>query len=81
MNLTPSEAHVLQLASEGLLSKQIAQRRGTSIETVKQHLRSARVKLLARNTSHAVAIGIRRGLLSPEAAPGKPKNGEGRSDA
>jgi two-component system NarL family response regulator len=35
-----------------------------SRETVKTHLKHARSKLQARNSTHAVAIGIRRGLIT-----------------
>lgn len=37
--------------------------RGHSTESVKQRLRHARWALDARNTTHAVAIAIRQGLL------------------
>jgi len=58
--VTDSQCVVLELTSEGLLAKQVAAHLGISVETVKWHLRQARINLDARNTTHAVAIYLRQ---------------------
>jgi DNA-binding CsgD family transcriptional regulator len=61
--LTRRERQVVQLMSRGHSYQQTADELGLSIETVKSHLKSARRGLAARNTVHAVAEALRKGLI------------------
>lgn len=61
--LTVRELQALALAADGLPNPKIAVRMSVSEPTVASHVRNARVKLRARNRTHAVAVAIRRGLL------------------
>lgn len=63
----PLEQHrwveVLRLSSHGLTRKRVAREMGIGEETVKTHLQRAAVALGANNTTHAVAIAWRKGLI------------------
>jgi DNA-binding NarL/FixJ family response regulator len=61
---TAREVQVLQLISEGLANREIGKVLFLSEETVKSHVRHLLAKLQARTRAHAVAIGLRRGILS-----------------
>ena len=61
--LTPREAEVLRLLSEGLANKEIAARLSFSTHTAKFHVESILRKLGAANRAEAVMEGIRQGLL------------------
>jgi DNA-binding CsgD family transcriptional regulator len=61
--LTDRELDVLRAASVGLERRAVADLYGISPETVKMHSTAARRRLRAKNTTHAVAIAIRAGLL------------------
>jgi DNA-binding NarL/FixJ family response regulator len=60
---TGREIDVLQLISEGLGNREIAERLFVSVETVKSHVRHLLAKLEARSRAHAVAVAFRRGLI------------------
>ncbi len=60
---TGRESQVLQLISEGLVNREIGEHLFLSEETVKSHVRHLLAKLQARSRAHAVAIGLRRGLI------------------
>jgi len=60
---TAREIEVLQLISDGLVNREIGVRLFLSEETVKSHGRHLLAKLQARSRAHAVAIGLRRGLI------------------
>jgi DNA-binding CsgD family transcriptional regulator len=62
--LSDRERQVLQLVAYGRQNKHIAGDLGISMETAKSHLRHILGKLGAHSRAHAVAIGIRRGLIS-----------------
>lgn len=62
--LTKQQERALVLASHGFRRKQTAQAMGIGEETVRNHLARARFRLKATNTTHAVAIAIRRGLIA-----------------
>jgi DNA-binding NarL/FixJ family response regulator len=61
--LTARETEVLQLLTEGLPNKEIAQALRISEHTVKFHLSAIFAKVGATSRTEAVAIGIRRGLV------------------
>lgn len=62
-HLSVREKEALQLASDGCSLSEIGCEMGVSQSTVKTLLVRARRKLNARNTTHAVAIAIRCGLI------------------
>jgi len=57
--LSPREEQVILLFGEGFGSREIADRLGISVWTVKSHRDRARRKLGASTTAHAVAIVMR----------------------
>lgn len=61
--LTPAEREALGLVRDGRLLKEIAAELGISQNAVKQRLKNARVKLNARNGSHAVSLAVKSGLI------------------
>ena len=61
---TMREIEVLQLISDGLAKREIGDRLFLSEETVKSHVRHILAKLRARSRAHAVALGLRRGLIA-----------------
>ena len=60
---TVREVEVLQLVSDGLMNREIGHRLFLSEETVKSHVRHILAKLQARSRAHAVAVGLRRGII------------------
>jgi len=60
---TARELQVLQLISDGLVNREIGHSLFLSEETVKSHVRHLLAKLQARSRAHAVAVGLRRGLI------------------
>jgi DNA-binding NarL/FixJ family response regulator len=62
-SFTERQLQALQLASRGLTGRQIANRMGLAWGTVRQHLLSARRACGAVNTTQAVAIALRLGLI------------------
>jgi DNA-binding NarL/FixJ family response regulator len=62
--LTEREREVLELVAQGLPNKTIAQRLHISEHTVKFHVGSVLAKLGAGSRTEALALALRRGLLS-----------------
>lgn len=62
-DLTPRELEVLKLLADGCSNKEIIQRLGIQISTVKLHLANLRVKLDAADRTHAVSNAYKRGIL------------------
>ena len=62
--LTPREIDVLELLTEGLPNKAIAERLGISDQTVKFHIASILGKLGATNRTETVRRALRQGLIS-----------------
>jgi DNA-binding NarL/FixJ family response regulator len=62
-NLTPRELEVLCLIRDGHRNKQIADQLSISEATVNFHIKNIVDKLQANDRTHAVIIGMRRGLL------------------
>ena len=61
--LSVRELHVLALLAEGRARKEIAVLLRISAHTVRFYQRHLLLKLGARNSTHAVAIALRRGLI------------------
>lgn len=61
--LTPAQNRILLLLSDGWSKPQIARATGWGFEALRYHTEKIRLKLGARNTTHAVAIAIRNGLI------------------
>jgi len=61
--LSPREIDVLRLVARGNANKEIAAQLSLTEETVKSYLRSILAKLSANDRTHAVAIGLKRGII------------------
>jgi DNA-binding NarL/FixJ family response regulator len=61
--LTPREIDVLRIVAGGNSNKEIAVRLSISEETVKGYLKNILAKLSANDRTHAVTIGLRRGII------------------
>jgi len=61
--LTPREVDVLRLIAGGNANKEIAAQLFLTEETVKSHARNILAKLGANDRTHAVAIGLKRGII------------------
>jgi PAS domain S-box-containing protein len=61
--LSPRQRQVIELVAEGMTSTEIAERLVVSPETVRTHLRNARLKLGASTKAQAVAIAMLRGEI------------------
>ncbi len=61
--LTEKELYLLELLSFGYANGDIAEHFQTSVQAVKNMLRTINLKLGADNRTHAVAIGFRNGWL------------------
>jgi two-component system, NarL family, response regulator len=55
---------VLDLIAAGNSNKLIASQLGITEETVKGHVKSILAKLRANDRTHAVTLGLKRGLIS-----------------
>jgi DNA-binding NarL/FixJ family response regulator len=61
--LTPREIDVLRLIAKGNTNKEIARKLSVGEETVKGHVKNILAKLGANDRTHAVAIGLKRGII------------------
>ncbi len=61
--LTPREIEVLRLIAGGNANKEIAARLSLTEETVKGHVKNILAKLEANDRTHAVTIGLKRGII------------------
>ena len=62
-DLTPREVDILRLVAAGNANKEIAAQLSLAEETVKSHVRNILAKLGANDRTHAVTIGLRRGII------------------
>jgi DNA-binding NarL/FixJ family response regulator len=60
------ELDLLSLMADGLSDAEIAEKLSISAKTMRSRLHALRMKMHARNRTHAVAIAFRRGLLEVE---------------
>jgi DNA-binding NarL/FixJ family response regulator len=61
--LTPREVEVLTLVARGLGNREVGDLLGTASGTVKAHVQSILSKLGAKDRTHAVTLGLRRGII------------------
>ena len=61
--LSEREIEVLRLIAGGNANKQIADQLSITEETVKGHVKSILAKLYANDRTHAVTIGLKRGII------------------
>jgi DNA-binding NarL/FixJ family response regulator len=61
--LTPREIDVLRLISGGNANKEIAANLSLTEETVKGHVKNIFAKLGVKDRTHAVTIGLQRGII------------------
>ena len=61
--LTPREIEVLRLVAAGNANKIVADRLSITEETVKAHVKNILSKLDANDRTHAVTIGLKRGII------------------
>ncbi len=63
--LSPRELEVFRLVAKGMLSKQIARKRGTSLQTIKVHRSRVMQKLQAKTVTELISFAQKTGLTSP----------------
>jgi DNA-binding NarL/FixJ family response regulator len=61
--LSPQQERVLNLHAHGLMDKEIAERLGLSLRTVRAHMQAAMVRLGARTRAEGVLTAVRAGYL------------------
>jgi DNA-binding NarL/FixJ family response regulator len=61
--LSPREVEVLRLIASGNANKAIASHLAITEETVKGHVKNILAKLAANDRTHAVTIGLKRGII------------------
>lgn len=61
--ITPRQLQVLRLYANGLTSIEIAAELAISVRTVEEHLKGCRVELKAKNSVHAVALAMQKGII------------------
>jgi DNA-binding NarL/FixJ family response regulator len=61
--LTQREIEVLQLIATGLANKIVADKLHITEETIKGHVKNILSKLGANDRTHAVTIGLKRGII------------------
>jgi DNA-binding CsgD family transcriptional regulator len=61
--LTEPELETLLYRSHGLSDSMVAEALGVTVDTVKYHLKGVRYRLQAKDTTHAVALALRQGLI------------------
>lgn len=61
--LSPREIEVLRLIASGNANKMIASQLSITEETVKGHVKNILAKLAANDRTHAVTIGLKRGII------------------
>jgi two-component system, NarL family, response regulator len=61
--LTAREIDILQRVAAGNANKEIAAQLSLAEETVKSHVRNILAKLGANDRTHAVTIGLKRGII------------------
>ena len=63
--LSPRELEVFQFVAQGMLNKQIASKRGTSLQTIKIHRGRVMQKMQAKTVTELIHFAQKAGLISP----------------
>lgn len=63
--LSPRELEVFRLVAKGMLSKQIAYKRGTALQTIKVHRGRVMQKMHAKTVTELVRFAQKAGIISP----------------
>jgi DNA-binding NarL/FixJ family response regulator len=66
--LTPREVQVLELLSEGLATRAMAERLGVTVHTMRNYVQTVIHKLDAHSKLEAVAVARRQGMIPPPPA-------------
>jgi DNA-binding NarL/FixJ family response regulator len=61
--LTTRELEVLRLVASGHANKEISARLSINEETTKTHIKNILAKLGAKDRTHAVSLGLKRGII------------------
>ena len=64
--LSPRELEVFRLVAKGMLSKQIARKRGTALQTIKVHRSRVMQKLQAKSVTELIHFAQKCGITSPQ---------------
>ena len=64
--LSPRELEVFRLVANGMLSKQIARKRGTALQTIKVHRSRMMRKMQAKTVTELIHFAQKVGLTSPK---------------
>jgi DNA-binding NarL/FixJ family response regulator len=67
--LSEREVEILTLVAEGRTDNEIAVRLCLSAKTVSWYVKEIRTRLDARSRTHAVALAMRKGILSGKLSP------------
>ncbi len=67
--LTTREVEILKLVADGLSNRAIAQKLSISPNTVKYHIKNILTKLDVQNRTEAVAIALKKGIISSRNIP------------
>lgn len=62
--LTEREIAVLKIVAQGNSNGEVAKKLSVGVETVKQHMKNIAAKLGTHDRAHAVAIAIKRGIIT-----------------
>ena len=62
--LSPRELEVFKLVAKGMLSKQIARKRGTSLQTIKVHRSRVMQKMRAKTVTELIHFAQKAGIIS-----------------
>lgn len=63
--LSPKELEVFQLVAKGMLSKQIAYKRGTALQTIKVHRSRVMQKMQAKTVTELIRFAQKAGITPP----------------
>jgi FixJ family two-component response regulator len=63
--LSPRELEVFRLVASGMLSKQIARKRGTSLQTIKVHRGRVMQKMQAKTVTELIRFAQKSGVILP----------------
>ena len=64
--LSPRELEVFRFVAQGMLNKQIASKRGTSLQTIKVHRGRVMQKMQAKTVTELIYLAQKAGIVSPQ---------------